>query len=235
MHMLIKPETQTLEELLLIISYKNEDLPAAHKAFAELYFRYLKYLKSICKSFTLSRESDAAMKESIINDAFIAVYENADHLLEYKKGIDESEKDLMFKSWLAKTAKSFFDKILKEYYEQFITNEAPDEENLFKQSESALKRLPRFISYSVIEDSLSVAEPAVPFTSEERVRLDLAIDQLTDKQRDITLTYLNLEDEHGHIPRYIREVMAQEHGMLAESLRKVKQRTIRDLKSKLNP
>jgi DNA-directed RNA polymerase specialized sigma24 family protein len=233
--MISKPGTQTLEDLLLIISYKNEDLPAARKAFSELHNRYSKYLYYICGKFTLSRASDAEMQESILNDVFVAVYENADNLLEYKRGIDENEKDLMFKAWLVKTAKSFFDKILKEYSEKFITIETTDEENPFKQSENNPTRLPRFISYSVIEESLAAGEPVVPFNSEERNRLDLAIDKLSAKERDITLTYLNLEDEHGHIPRYIREALAFEHGMLPESVRKTKQRTVKKLKSILNP
>jgi hypothetical protein len=235
--MISKPGTQTLEDLLLIISYKNEDLPAAHKAFAELYFRYLKYLSFICSKFTLLRTEDeeSEMQKTICNDVFLTVFNHSESLLNFNKGVDEVTKDKMFRVWLGTTAKRFFFRIYEKYSEEFIINKADDDENIFKQSKNSPTRLPRFTSYSLIENSLAVAEPDVPFTSEERVRLDLAIDQLSDKERDITFTYLNLEDDHGNIPTHIREALACEYGMLPESVRKTKQRTVKKLKTNLNP
>lgn len=205
-----------LEDLLLRISWKDEDRLDADKAFTELYKRYNKYVRYICSKFNVNKYTDSEMQEALFNNVFNEVFCKAEKLLDFKKGIEEEEKDRMFRTWLAKSAQWFFNRILTE-----------------NKREKA--RCPEFISYDEILEQAERFETDEPFATTERAQLELALALLPEKNRAITFTYLTLEDEQGRIPSDIRNSLAKAYGVLPDSLPAIKRRTIKDLIKKLNP
>lgn len=231
------PGRTPLEDLFLLMSWKEQDEYAARKAFAELYQRYVRYLDYICSTFKLHNNSnDNEMRQTIRNNVLVIAYEKAGILLDFKKGSEEKEKDLMFRGWLGTTAWNLFLAILKQHKKE---KEREEESNPYNdveyEDENLRPKLPRFIEYSEIPDVIAEDEPETQFMSAERAQLELALNLLTEKEKDITLTYLNLEDKQGNIPTEIRNNLAQTYKVLPESLRKIKQRTMRKLIDRLNP
>lgn len=188
----------------------------AEKAFTILYKRYSRFVRYICSKFNVNKHTDCEMQEVIFNNVFNGVFCKAEKLLDFKKGIDEEEKDRMFRTWLAKSAQWYFSGILTE-----------------NKREKA--RCPEFISYDEILEQADNFETDDPFVSKERAQLELALALLPEKNRAITFTYLTLEDEQGRIPSDIRNSLAKTFGVLPDSLPSIKRRTIKDLINKLNP
>ena len=197
----------------------------AEKAFAELYQRYLVYLRFICSKFKVNKSTDTEMQKTILNNVFNMAFQQAEKLLDFKRGIDEKQKDLMFKCWLGKTAKRFFNRILTER----------EREKIIVDFEENTTQCPVFISYDEILEQAASIESDEPFVTKERAQLDLALALLPEKNRAITYTYLTLADEQGRIPPDIRNNLAKTFGVLPDSLRAIKRRTIEDLIKKLNP
>ncbi|MDY0104570.1 MAG: hypothetical protein RBS07_16680 [Lentimicrobium sp.] len=214
-----------LEDLLLRISWQVEDKHEAQKAFAELYNRYSRYVGYICSTCTVNKNTDFEMHKIMVNKVFIKVFLNAEKLLNFKKGSEEKEKDLMFKAWLGRAATWEFTSILRDKKKGEIIVD-------FSTGE---KKPPVFVSYEEIMMQAESCEETEPFVSKERAQLDLAWAQMPEKNRDITLTYLQLEDERGRIPTDISKNLAKLHGVLPETLNKIKTRTIEGLIKKLNP
>lgn len=214
-----------LEDLLLRISWKEDDRADAEKAFSQLYQRYNRYVRFICSKFNVNKYTDSDMQQTIFNNVFNMVFQKAEKLLDFQKGIDEKQKDLMFKCWLGKTARSFFNRILTERKRTKIIVDYATGETM----------IPQFIGYEEIMDKAESCETEEPFISNERAQLDLALMQMPEKNREITFAYLTMEDEHGTIPTDIRKSLAKAFGVLPDTLRKIKQRTIESLIKKLNP
>ncbi len=231
------PGKTPLEDLFLLMSWKDQDRPEAEKAFTQLYQRYVRYLDYICSKFKLYYNSnDIEMQQSIRNDVFILAFEKAGILLDFKKGIGEKEKDLMFRAWLAQTAKWFFLGILRDHKKEKEQVEAANPYmNVENEEDGSKSKLPRFVEYTDIPDGIAEDESESLFISAEHAQLELALAQLSEKEKDITLTYLNLEDKQGNIPPEIRKKLAQAYKVLPESLRKTKQRTLQKLSDRLNP
>lgn len=236
MHMKTNPSNQSLEDLLLIISWKEDDKQAADAAFSLLYKKYFKYLRYICAKFRLNGADNAEMQESILNDVFMTVYEKASQLLDFRNGCPEEEKDKMFRAWMGKTARHLFLKIADEYSRQFIDAEDSEADSLYEEGGSHSSRIPRMVSLSEIENFDKTDEPETVIESKKLAEIKVALDQLDEREQEIILLYANFEDEDGHsnLPNYLRNSYAEKHQILPDSVRKTRQRALKKLKSKLN-
>ena len=95
--------------------------------------------------------------------------------------------------------------------------------------------MPEFVSDIDVLEIPVYTEPTETFVSAEMKLLEFELNKLTEKERDITFTYLKLEDEHGNIDPDIRDKLAKTYKILPDSLRQVKKRTVEKLINKLNP
>ena len=208
--------TMPLEDLFLLMSWQADNRMEAEAAFSEIYNRYFVYLNYICNTYRMfSDERDIEVQETIRNNVFHLVFKNAGKLLNYKNGVSEDEKDKMFKGWLGKTSKNEFFKILK-------------------RKEKSNQQVPEFVSDIDVLEIPVYTEPTETFVSAEMKLLEFEMNKLTEKERDITFTYLKLEDEHGNIDPDIRDKLAKAYKILPDSLRQVKKRTVEKLINKLN-
>ncbi len=209
--------TMSLEDLFLLMSWQADDRMEAEAAFSELYSRYLVYLSFICKTYKMfNDERDIEVQETIRDTVFNDAFSNAGKLLNFKKGVSDYQKDKMFKGWLGKTSKNEFLKIIK-------------------RKEKFDQQFPEFTSDFDTLEIPEYTEPTETFASNERKLLEFELNKLTEKERDITFTYLKLEDEQGNIDPDIREKLAKTYKILPDSLRQVKKRTVEKLINKLNP
>jgi hypothetical protein len=165
------------------------------------------------------------MHKVMVNNVFLNVFLNAEKLLNFKSGAEEADKDRMFRSWLGRAAAWEFTRILRDKKKGEIIVD-------FSTGET---KPPVFVSYDEIMEQAENCKEAEPIASKERIQLDLVWAQLPEKNRDITKTYMQLGDERGRIPTDISKNLAKLHGVLPETLNKIKTRTIEGLIKKLNP
>lgn len=208
--------TMPLEDLFLLMSWQADNRMEAEAAFSEIYSRYFRYLNFICKTYKMfSDERDVEVQETIRDNVFNLVFKNAGKLLNYKNGVSEHEKDRMFKGWLGKTSKNEFLKILK-------------------RKEKSNQQLPEFVCDIDALEIPVYTEPTETFVSAKMKLIEFELNKLSEKERDITLTYLKLEDDQGNIDPDIRDKLAKAYKILPDSLRQVKKRTVEKLINKLN-
>src|SRR5690554_1949602 len=102
-----------LEEVLLTISYKEDDEKSSLDAFNTIYRAYSKLLSAIVKS-NLKKMGiyNQQLYEATINNVFIKLYENP-LSFEIPKN---AKNDNCFKAWLSVVASNEIKKLIKEYY-----------------------------------------------------------------------------------------------------------------------
>lgn len=161
-------------ELLLYISWKEEDPQMASDALNEFYKRYYKYVyKKIKSRFKFNQEINNTDRTGYVSDVFLKVWKYASQFdpARFKSG----SLDNKIKVWLGKIAEN----LANDYFEEQIENRTLYV--TFSNEDKSQKLVPIETNEKYIE---------LPLTFQEE-RLDQALKDLPERELDILFTYLS--------------------------------------------
>lgn len=190
---------EELEEILLTISYKEEDNQEALKAFETLYRNYSKILSSIVKvSLKNMGIYDEQLYKSIMNNVFHTIFEKPLSFTVPKN----AKNDNCFKAWLSVIAKNEFKSLIKEYYgKEDSLNE--NEDYVSEVSESGINHL----------------------KSKNMKLMDEALNTLSERDKHIMTTLYNYHEEGRKTPSDVLDYLCKLHSTTKINIRKIKERS----------
>ena len=207
-------EKESIEDIFLMMSMKDEDLELANKAFNEFHRRYSTYLYAIvdkvCSSFISKYGS------TLVNDVFsntlIKVYYNADKLINIDKLKTELAKDKRMKNWLGKIASN-------EMYSLLRVSKKESEKMIVDGT---------IIEHSEIEEK--EYEPNDNPISIERETLEKALKSLKERDREILLIHFLYEEKGKNMPSNVLDDLCVKYNTTKENIRQIKKRTLDKVK-----
>lgn len=205
----LKPLTkEALAELFLSMAMKEDDSQVAEKAFAEFYNRYKNYLYTVvlnaCKAWEMYGDD---LVQSVHQNTFLTVYEKAEDFLQIEEAPIEQQEKLM-KSWLATIAKNEMYQLLRGLRDEKENMDYQDDITLFESSD----------------------EEHEVQKSEDFLLAEKALDSLSEKNRNILVTYLMFEDGNKKLPSEEIQRLAEIWEVLPDSLRQIKKRSLEKVK-----
>ncbi len=195
---------ESLADLFLSMSLKEDNRQEAEKAFTIFYNLYKNYLYTVvrkaCESWPMYGEE---LIQTVHENTFLKVYEKAeDFLIIEDIPFDRQEKRM--KSWISKIARNEMFKLLRElkeekdnieYHENLVLFENPDEE---------------------IEAQ----------KSEDFILAEKALNSLSERDRHILVTYLMFEEDNKKLPSSEIKRLAEMWNVLPDNLRQIKKRSL---------
>lgn len=189
-----------IENLLLIISDKEENQANAEKAFNLLYREYGFYVgKVVSNAFKNIGIYDEDFFNTIINNTFLIVYEKPLSFNFRKEAID----DKSFKGWLATLAKNELRMLLKDY---------------FKKSEELTEGIVESIT-----ESLEVPDNLVESINHKN--LNNALNSLSERDRHILWTLYLYYDEGKDTPSNVLDELCELYQTTRSNIRQIKRRS----------
>ena len=84
-----------------------------------------------------------------------------------------------------------------------------------------------------LDDNLVISdvEEDINIETPEKRALDEALQTLSEKERDILLTYMMYQDGNKHLPDEVMKFLCDRYATTSVNLRKIKQRTLEKVKS----
>ena len=244
----IRKISRPLEDLMLEMSLKDDDRATAVKAFDEIINRFKDYLgmagrKALYRNGTY----DPADLNTLVNNTFLYLYNNAQNLLHIDTIETESKKEALIKSWLGTVAgreaakingalDAYSDKIrLKDFTERYTepgTNEDieddPVPEKITIETYGAEGECLSTEEIKFVTDD----EEGESLTSEEMNILTEVLNELTPREKEIILTYYDYLDGRKHLPREEIQRLCKQFGILPDNLNHIKDRTFKKIKQK---
>lgn len=191
---------EEIENILLVISDKENDEDSAVAGFTALYHGYSKFLNSVVSSaLKKSGIYDEQILNSVVNNTFYKLYENPLIFSFPKKAID----DKGFKAWLSKVAKNEFKRLLAEYYKDTVSLEKVSSETAIESDELA-------------EDL---------FANVNFKALDEALNMLSERDKHILLTLYLYYEEGKNTPSVVLKMLCKMYDTTNPNIRKIKERS----------
>lgn len=189
-----------LEEVLLLLSYKDEDQKSANDAFTELYREYSKFLYALVrKKLNQMGVFDEQIMETAVGNTFLKIYENP---LVFK--VPENENtDNCFKAWLSVVSKNELLVLFKQYYGTNITLESS-------------------ILETVFEDTI-IKEPVA-----ESINVKLmqdAMNTLSERDREVLSALYLYQEEGKNTPSTVLDTLCLMYGTTKDNIRQIKKRS----------
>lgn len=196
-------ELDEIEESLLIISFKDDDLKAAELAFSRIYYGYSKFLYGLTRSRLLNMGfKDETIIRTTVDNSFLKIYTNP-LAFEVPKG---ETTDNSFKAWLSVVARNELLALFNEYNKNHIAIDGL-EESISDQLEDE-SNIPESINSKTIKDALNL---------------------LSNREREI-LCYLMMFFEEGKkISSENLNLLCNYHGTTKDNIRQIKKRAIKKI------
>ncbi len=204
-------------ELLLLMSWKDEDEDEAQVAFREFYRKHVSFLTKVCKRVCLSNQPryGQELARDVLFNTFKKVFERA--------GVIVQKLD----QYQDKGGKNFKEK-LQAYMCVIAQNELYD----FMRAEKAHHLQIQYVDPDdfVLQldraDELEEQEDEVEPMSEFAEKLYGALATLPERERDVLLTYMRYADSGKHLPDEEIEALCSRYGVLPNYLRLIKKRAM---------
>ena len=242
----IKKISRPLEDLILEMSLKDDDRETAVKAFDEIIIRFADYLGMACrKALYRNNTYDPTDLKTLVNNTFLFLYLNAENLLHIETLETEKKKEAMIKSWLGTVAgreaakingalDSYCDKNkLKDFADYDKEGTTNDDEDTpapvmisMKNDEGEQVMVPVNIN------TATTADEEESLTTEEMKVMSEALNECTEREQEIILTYYDFLDGRKHLPREEIARLCQKFGILPDNLNHIKDRTFKKIKQK---
>ncbi|WP_298136064.1 sigma-70 family RNA polymerase sigma factor [Flavobacterium sp.] len=188
-----------LEEALLSLSYKDEDIEVANSAFNTLYREYSKLLYSVLRKVLKDRGmSSDEIIEATTHNTFLKLYQNP---LTFTLP-ENCNNDNPFKGWLIKVARNELSDLLKQYFDERI-------------------EYPSIISDEILD------EVEVDENISESVNIKLlndALNTLSERDRSILLYLYQLYEKGKNIPSSDLDILCKIHNTTRTNIRQIKKR-----------
>ena len=189
-----------IEETLLLISEKSNDVGAALVAFTNLYKNYSKFLNTVISgALKNSGIYDEHILNTVMNNTFYKLYEDP-LTFSFPKNIED---DKTFKAWLSVVARNELKRLLKEYY----------------HNNSSLEEIG--IEPAIISEELSLEV----FESANIKILNDALNTLSERDRHILLTIYLYYEEGKNTPSETLDLLCEMYGTTKVNIRKIRERS----------
>lgn len=209
-------QTEELEDILLTISFKEENEKASLVAFNLLYKEYSKILSAIVKKNLKDMGIfDEQFHQAVINNVFYKLYEKP---LSFSVPKD-AKNDNCFKAWLSVVARNELLSQIKQYNRKEYFLDTAQDESLF--------------------DSVEI-KPEIASSVNFKL-MQGALNSLSQRDREIMITLYNYYEEGKNTPIEILNEIATLHKTTKPNIRKIKQRSEKKIieyfskRSKLTP
>ena len=208
-----------VEDLIASFADKTQEQSILDRAFTEFHERFAKYVFSVCinttavKSIFYQSEIDIIAYNSLLRAYFGAITFTATDA-----GVSEKGKHKRVCGWLATITRHEVLKYLlrdKKLKEKTVLTDTIDD-------------------YIDIVNLIPDEGEENSFVSPQMSLLEEALSRISERDRDITLTYLTFEDEYGKIDPDILTRLLNKYNLLPKYPCKIKNRTI-DKLLLLNP
>lgn len=197
---------ETIEDLFLIMSMKDDDKQQAEKAYNEFHNRYSKYLYGIITSAAKKFKNTYDYEElaaNILQNTLLIIWEKADTFIKIED-VTIEKKESRVKVWLGKIAQNEMYKLLREYEADKITydTELINEINLN-------------------DEPISVSKPKF-----EKVLLDRALNSLKEREKEILLAYYQYSEKDKNMPSEALDNLCRIFDTTRDNLRQIKKRAL---------
>lgn len=205
---ILQPLTnEALANLFLAMAMKEEDRQNAEKAFTEFYNRYKNFLftviKKACKSWEMYGDE---LIETVFENTFLTVFDKAETFLKLDD-IPFERQEKRMKAWLSQIAKNEMLQLLRQYRIDKDKIEFTDDLNFIERIENETKEI----------------------TSDDILLAEKALKTLSERDRNILVTYLIYEDGNKKLPSSEIQKLADMWGVLPDNMRQIKKRSLTKL------
>jgi len=205
----LKPITnEALAELFLSMALKDDDRQEAEKAFAEFYNKYKNFLYTVvrnaCKSWEMYGDE---LIQALHQNTFLTVYEKAESFL-LIEDIPFERQEKRMKSWLGRIAQTEMFKLLRELKDENDKIEYHDDLTFLENS----------------------AEEIKPQKSKDFLLAEKALQTLSERDRNILVTYLMFDDGNKNLPSDEIQRLADMWDVLPDNMRQIKKRSLAKVK-----
>lgn len=202
----LKPLTkEPLAELFLSMAMKDDNPQEADKAFSEFYSQYKDFLytviKNVCRSWKMYGDE---LIETVFNNTFLAVYFKAEQFIVIED-IPLDRQDKRIKAWLGQIAKNEMLQLLRDLK---VEKDKIDYTDDFS-----------FVKY---EDSDSEN-----YESENYLLAEKALNTLSERDRNILVTYLMFQDGNKKLPSNEIDRLADMWSVHPDNMRQIKKRSLK--------
>ncbi len=205
----LKPLTnEALAELFLSMAMKEDNRQEAEKAFAVFYNLYKNYLYTVvrnaCESWPIYGEE---LIQAVHQNTFLTVFEKAEKFMIIEDITFERQEKRM-KSWLSKIARLEMYKLLRLL---------KDEKNNIEYHDDL----------SFLEN---LDEEIEPQKSGDFLLAEKALQTLSERDRNILVTYMMFEDGNKKLPSTEIQRLADMWDILPDNMRQIKKRSLEKVK-----
>ncbi len=205
----LKPLTnEALADLFLSMALKEDNRQGADKAFTEFYNRYKNYLYTVvlnaCKSWVMYGDE---LIQAVHQNTFLTVFEKSENFLLIEE-IPFERQEKRMKSWLGKIAKTEMFKLLRELKEEKEKIEYYDDLTSLENSDEEIKTQ----------------------KSENFLLAEKALNSLSERDRNILVTYLMFEGDNKKLPSDEIKRLADMWNVLPDNMRQIKERSLEKAK-----
>lgn len=187
----------TSEDLLVIISFGEEEIEARNEAFTQFVIRFRKPLLKTCELKCKYFHKDITDAVNIVNNTFLQVL----RYQTFNKGKSKCQDiDQAITAWLMGILKAEF---FKYYYPKEKFEVTDEHEIIYGVYHGA--------GYKLIDNK--------KYIGVQHQKIITALQTLTDKERAVYLTYEEFSPNGEYIPRILRQALTDELGLAGSSLR----------------
>lgn len=214
----LPPGKLPLEELFLMISYKDDDPQQARKAFSEFHRRFKDYLWNYCVRACERLEGYYDKPAlTIFDNVMNKVYFKAGTLLKIDAPTEEAKNNMMM-GWLAQTASREIIDIYDDHKE-FV-----EKHDLYADDELL----------TGIMESWQANQTDEYRVSPESALIAVALATLKEREQHIYRDMLALEQEHKYLPKDDVKRLADFYGITTGNLYQVRHRATKKIHEYIN-
>jgi len=191
------------EDLLVLMSFQKENRTESEDAFRVFYNKYKDFLWSLC--YSICTESKGLSEgEELAKDVF-----NNTMMSIYESSHTYDSQKSKVKTWMSRIAKNEMFDLLKGESEHIPLNE-----DIYYVSENENNN----------EENIDSIPP-------KKRDLEKALNTLSEKEKDILLTYMQYSDGNKHLPDEIISELCQRYATIPATLRQIKKRSLDKVKN----
>ncbi len=204
----LKPLTnESLADLFLSMAMKEDNPQAGEKAYNDFYYRYKNYLytiiKKACKSWEMYGND---LVEATFENTLLTVYAKAESFIVIERIPIENQERRM-KAWLGKIANNEMLKLLRDS----------------RTEKDKVEYIEDLTFFEDIYEDIEVPK------SQDILLAERALNSLSERERDILVTYLMFQDGNKQLPRDEIQKLSDIWNVHSDNLRQIKKRAMSKL------
>lgn len=191
------------EELFILMSYKDENVIEAQKAFTIFHNRYKNLLWNLCCCIchNCNTPENEELAKDLFQNTMISIYTYG-HTFDPKKS--------KVTTWMSRIAKGELSQLLCGIKDYRIN-----------------EKLEVFLAENIVDGK---SENDFEFQSPEQIALQAAIESLSEREQEILLTYIMYEDGKKQLPQEIRQHLLDKYATTQQNMQQIKSRSLKKIK-----